>query len=176
MSIKKRARRIDLDTEEHIYHLKVTLIGRVSQVILAPRSEFKQNRIQSSLCSSSLGQISRNLWCLGVQVASSPALQAERDCAISPGGHHANVPSSGCHGVPPTCCKCGTWSKGESSHPLKTPLQYCKCSQILSRKSLWTGFLSLYGNWFALSHLISKKCTLYCKTLHYRFNVDMDLS
>lgn len=26
MSIKKRARRIDLDTEEHIYHLKVTLL------------------------------------------------------------------------------------------------------------------------------------------------------
>uniref|UniRef100_A0A673BEX6 Oxysterol-binding protein n=1 Tax=Sphaeramia orbicularis TaxID=375764 RepID=A0A673BEX6_9TELE len=29
MSIKKRARRIDLDTEEHIYHLKVTLINTV---------------------------------------------------------------------------------------------------------------------------------------------------
>lgn len=27
MSIKKRARRIDLDTEEHIYHLKVPTIG-----------------------------------------------------------------------------------------------------------------------------------------------------
>lgn len=26
MSIKKKARRIDLDTEEHIYHLKVKLL------------------------------------------------------------------------------------------------------------------------------------------------------
>ena len=35
MSIKKRARRIDLDTEEHIYHLKVTLMARrVNTVIL----------------------------------------------------------------------------------------------------------------------------------------------
>lgn len=34
MSIKKRARRIDLDTEEHIYHLKVTLMGWVNIVIL----------------------------------------------------------------------------------------------------------------------------------------------
>lgn len=33
MSIKKRARRIDLDTEEHIYHLKVTPAGSVNTVI-----------------------------------------------------------------------------------------------------------------------------------------------
>lgn len=33
MSIKKRARRIDLDTEEHIYHLKVTLAGSVNILI-----------------------------------------------------------------------------------------------------------------------------------------------
>uniref|UniRef100_A0A3B4WBD9 Pleckstrin homology domain-containing protein n=1 Tax=Seriola lalandi dorsalis TaxID=1841481 RepID=A0A3B4WBD9_SERLL len=38
MSIKKRARRIDLDTEEHIYHLKVTQMGRVNSVILTWRS------------------------------------------------------------------------------------------------------------------------------------------
>lgn len=37
MSIKKRARRIDLDTEEHIYHLKVTLTGRVSSIVLTSR-------------------------------------------------------------------------------------------------------------------------------------------
>lgn len=30
MSIKKRARRIDLDTEEHIYHLKVPKIATLS--------------------------------------------------------------------------------------------------------------------------------------------------
>ena len=36
MSIKKRARRIDLDTEEHIYHLKVTPRGRVNIVISVP--------------------------------------------------------------------------------------------------------------------------------------------
>lgn len=30
MSIKKKARRIDLDTEEHIYHLKVKMPFEVS--------------------------------------------------------------------------------------------------------------------------------------------------
>lgn len=69
----------------------------------------------SSLSSSSLGQIPRHLWCLGVQVASSPALPTERDSAISSGGHHANISSPGCHGVSPTCLYCGTWSQGVHS-------------------------------------------------------------
>lgn len=116
MSIKKRARRIDLDTEEHIYHLKVTLMGRVNVVISAAINWTGEDRVES--CLPCLGQISRHLWCLGVQVASSPALPAERDCAISPGGHHANVSSPSCPGVPQTCLECGAWSPGEPSHQL----------------------------------------------------------
>lgn len=58
MSIKKRARRIDLDTEEHIYHLKVTPMTRINTV----PSGSADDRVQPSVRPPPLsGQISRNL-------------------------------------------------------------------------------------------------------------------
>lgn len=98
MSIKKRARRIDLDTEEHIYHLKVTGEGPFFKLANRPRKETRP-----TLVSPSSGKVSRHLWRLGVQAASPSALSAERDCAISPRRHHENVPALGCYGVPSIC-------------------------------------------------------------------------
>lgn len=124
MSIKKRARRIDLDTEEHIYHLKVTPIGRTKN-----EGSFKTDEqevswgVLSCLSSTSEGQISRYFWCLGVKVASSPALPTERDCAISPGGHHSDVSSPSCCWLTPTRRERGTWSQGESFYPPLIALQ-----------------------------------------------------
>lgn len=59
MSIKKRARRIDLDTEEHIYHLKVTEMRTVNTVSFQHGGQ--RMTVHRSLSSSSSGEISRDL-------------------------------------------------------------------------------------------------------------------
>lgn len=52
MSIKKKARRIDLDTEEHIYHLKVmSLFSSFSAIIRENHFPFSNRRLVSSLTS-----------------------------------------------------------------------------------------------------------------------------
>uniref|UniRef100_A0A3P9LFL2 Oxysterol-binding protein n=1 Tax=Oryzias latipes TaxID=8090 RepID=A0A3P9LFL2_ORYLA len=48
MSIKKRARRIDLDTEEHIYHLKVTSEGQFFKLTNRPRKETRPTLVSPS--------------------------------------------------------------------------------------------------------------------------------
>uniref|UniRef100_A0A8C7HCR3 Oxysterol-binding protein n=1 Tax=Oncorhynchus kisutch TaxID=8019 RepID=A0A8C7HCR3_ONCKI len=57
MSIKKRARRIDLDTEEHIYHLKVSFIVTEIQMM---------DDIELARCQSSLIELSKLLQSLEI--------------------------------------------------------------------------------------------------------------
>lgn len=50
MSIKKKARRIDLDTEEHIYHLKVN----VAQILIRFPSTVEINKTVKGVQRSSI--------------------------------------------------------------------------------------------------------------------------
>lgn len=112
MSIKKKAMCIDLDTEDNIYHLKVTPDTHINKsfvelpslrdTVYANASTptcflshlhfmfwYKDNSccLQVSVPNLTLwhaGEVSRAVWGVGVKAASPPRVSAEWDCHVSP--------------------------------------------------------------------------------------------
>lgn len=99
MSIKKKAMCIDLDTEESIFHLKVTPdtlkccadchLCTPTWFLLVQRPQ--QLSPSLSLTSCHPGEISWTVWGMGVKAATSPRVSTERDFHVSP--REASLPS-----------------------------------------------------------------------------------
>lgn len=114
MSIKKKAMCIDLDTEDNIYHLKVTpgahIINRsfvdlnmsqcrlwdvyvsrkcINAYMVSLSFTVSVRRQSQPLFCSNLtlchpGEVSGAVWGVGVKAASSPRVSTEWDCHVSP--------------------------------------------------------------------------------------------
>ncbi|TNN21903.1 Oxysterol-binding protein-related protein 6 [Liparis tanakae] len=82
MSIKKRARRIDLDTEEHIYHLKV----KSQDIFDAWVSKLRHHRLyrQNEIVRSPREATMRTFPPPAAQESPKPASSVAREAQVSP--------------------------------------------------------------------------------------------